>query len=111
MQAAQYSRKASRRRLLVKGKRVSVRRGGGGAVDSGVGREHGADGSPAGNANREADEGTNSARGTTEETVARSAGGGANACPDGSADYQPDHSMRDAFRSGRGRYTDDVYTF
>jgi len=58
-----------------------------GSVDGCVGREHCSDRSPAGYSNRETNQGGNSARGSTEETVARSSGG-ANAGPYGSADYK-----------------------
>jgi hypothetical protein len=82
----------------------------GGAVDGCVGGEHGADQSPAWGTNHDANKGGNSARGPTQETGVR-AGGGANARPDGSADYKADQGMLAALGAGGCRDADDVFAF
>jgi len=89
----------------------SVRRGSwGGTVDGCMGGEDGADNGSAWGTNHDANKRENSARGAPQETGLR-AGGGANAGPDGSADYKADQGMLAALGAGGFRDADDVFAF
>src|ERR1700690_1160195 len=79
-------------------------------VNSCVSGEHGAERCPAWGANREADEGGNSARRSTQEASARP-GGGANSRPGESAHYKADHGVLATPGARSGRNTGDVFAF
>jgi hypothetical protein len=82
----------------------------GGAVNGGVGRDHGTHYRPAGGANCDANQGTNSFRGS-KPAFRSGTNGSANARSGESADYQADHGMLAAPGAGSGRDAYDGFAF
>src|ERR1700737_1160713 len=80
------------------------------AVDGCMRGEDGAEDRSTWGTNPDANKGSNSARGATQETSLR-AGGGANGGPDGSTGYQADKRMLAALGAGGCRDAHDVLAF
>src|ERR1035437_7208469 len=92
------------------GRRRLVRRSRSDAINGCVGRNQGADRGPTYTTNREANKGGNSARRPSQKTMVR-ARCGANARPNGCANYQADHGMLSAPWGGARRDAGNVFAF